>query len=389
MVTGISAFAAVQAALAEQARDRAAGAAPRPRVLDVSLMQAAAALMGFNIAEQGLLGRVPPLANVPAGTYQGSDGRWVMVALLREPEFDQMCEILDLPELATDPRFASFAARAEHRDALLPILREAFRTRPAAEWVERFQAARMLCDLVNTPLDWLADPHVQAVAPRCRWSSRGSARCPSRPCPASAPGACRRRRSASIPRRCWRSSGCSGAHPRAARCWRERRRSANAAARRSGRPPMRGRRSARRSDMPVDVKYTTAATATGGRDGRSKTEDGSLDVKLATPKDWAAAAAGQQPGAALRGRLRGLLPRRDEARRLPGRDREGAGRRQVKATVGIGPRSEGGFGLDVQLDVSLPGVPREEAQALVEKAHQVCPYSNATRNNVPVRLNVV
>ncbi|MBL6454964.1 CoA transferase [Belnapia sp. T6] len=163
MVTGISAFAAVQAALAEQARDRVAGAPPRPRVLDVSLMQAAAALMGFNIAEQGLLGRVPPLANVPAGTYQGSDGRWVMVALLRDPEFVTMCEILELPELARDPRFTTFAARAEHREALLPVLREAFTRRTAADWATRFKAARMLCDLVNTPLDWLADPHVQAV----------------------------------------------------------------------------------------------------------------------------------------------------------------------------------------------------------------------------------
>jgi lipoyl-dependent peroxiredoxin len=60
----------------------------------------------------------------------------------------------------------------------------------------------------------------------------------------------------------------------------------------------------------------------------------------------------------------------------------------VTATVGTGPRSEGGFGIDVQLDISLPGVPRDQAQALVEKAHQVCPYSNATRTNVPVRLNV-
>ena len=126
-------------------------------------MQTGAALMGFNIAEQGLLGRVPPLANVPAGTYQGSDGRWVMVALLRDPEFVTMCEILELPPLAADPRFASFPARAEHRDALLPMLREAFTRRAAADWAARFKAARMLCDLVNTPLDWLADPHVQAV----------------------------------------------------------------------------------------------------------------------------------------------------------------------------------------------------------------------------------
>ena len=61
----------------------------------------------------------------------------------------------------------------------------------------------------------------------------------------------------------------------------------------------------------------------------------------------------------------------------------------VTATVGIGPRSEGGFGLDVALAVSLPGIDKAEAQALVEKAHQVCPYSNATRNNLDVHLSVV
>jgi len=61
----------------------------------------------------------------------------------------------------------------------------------------------------------------------------------------------------------------------------------------------------------------------------------------------------------------------------------------VTSTVGIGPRAAGGFGLDVQLDISLPGLPRPEAEALVEKAHQVCPYSNATRGNVDVRLTVV
>jgi Ohr subfamily peroxiredoxin len=61
----------------------------------------------------------------------------------------------------------------------------------------------------------------------------------------------------------------------------------------------------------------------------------------------------------------------------------------VTVTVGIGPRSEGGFGLDVDLTVSLPGLERAKAERLVEKAHQVCPYSNATRGNVPVRLRVV
>jgi Ohr subfamily peroxiredoxin len=60
----------------------------------------------------------------------------------------------------------------------------------------------------------------------------------------------------------------------------------------------------------------------------------------------------------------------------------------VTATVGIGPRSEGGFGLDVALRVALPGVERSQAEALVHKAHQVCPYSHATRGNLDVRLEV-
>ena len=163
MTTGLSAMIAVQAALAGQAQDRAAGAAPRRRVLDVSLMQSATALMAFNIAEAGMLGGVPPVANTPSGTYQGSDGRWFMIAMLREPEFHQFCGIIGRPDLAEDPRFAGFAARHANREALLPAIRAAIAAEPATEWVRRCQAGRMLCDIVNTPLDWLADPHAQAV----------------------------------------------------------------------------------------------------------------------------------------------------------------------------------------------------------------------------------
>jgi Ohr subfamily peroxiredoxin len=60
----------------------------------------------------------------------------------------------------------------------------------------------------------------------------------------------------------------------------------------------------------------------------------------------------------------------------------------LTATVGIGPREEGGFSLTVALSIAVPGVPRGEAEALVAKAHQVCPYSNATRNNIDVKLTV-
>jgi osmotically inducible protein OsmC len=142
--------------------------------------------------------------------------------------------------------------------------------------------------------------------------------------------------------------------------------------------------------MPVEVKYTTTATATGGREGQAKTEDGSLEVKLATPKELGGAGGqGNNPeqlfaagyAACFLGAMKAVASKGGTAK-VP-QDAN------VRATVGIGPRSEGGFGLDIALDVSLPGVPREQAQDLVEKAHQVCPYSNATRSNVPVRLNVV
>ena len=141
--------------------------------------------------------------------------------------------------------------------------------------------------------------------------------------------------------------------------------------------------------MTVDVKYTTSATATGGRDGHAATKDGALDVKLSTPKELGGGGGpGNNPeqlfaagyAACFLGAMKFVASQGGP--KVPNDA-------SVTSTVGIGPRSEGGFGIDVALDVSLPGVDRAEAQTLVEKAHQVCPYSNATRNNVDVRLRVV
>ncbi len=138
--------------------------------------------------------------------------------------------------------------------------------------------------------------------------------------------------------------------------------------------------------MSVNVLYKTSATATGGRDGHAVTADGSLDVTLATPKELGGAGgAGNNPeqlfaagySACFIGAMKFVASQGGP--KVPSDT-------TVKATVGIGPRSEGGFGLDIELEISLPGLARAEAQALVDKAHQVCPYSNATRNNVPVRL---
>lgn len=159
VVTGISAFAAVQAALAQRQFD----AAPRRRVLDISLMAGTAALLAFPIAEAGLLGRTPAALNVPAGSYRAACGKWVMLALVREAEFVALCQTIGVPELPKDPRFESFAARDQNREALLPILREVFARETAEHWLRALHGARLMAETVNTPLDWLADRHVQAV----------------------------------------------------------------------------------------------------------------------------------------------------------------------------------------------------------------------------------
>jgi Ohr subfamily peroxiredoxin len=141
--------------------------------------------------------------------------------------------------------------------------------------------------------------------------------------------------------------------------------------------------------MTVDVKYTTAATATGGRDGHAATKDGTLDVTLATPKELG--------GAGGKGNNPEQLFAAGYSACFLGAMKFVAGQHKMKvpddttvtATIGIGPRSEGGFGITAALDVHLPGMAHDEAEKLVHEAHQVCPYSNATRNNVDVKLTVV
>lgn len=141
--------------------------------------------------------------------------------------------------------------------------------------------------------------------------------------------------------------------------------------------------------MPVTVLYTTTATATGGRDGSASTKDGAFSVKLSTPKELGGAGgAGNNPeqlfaagySACFLGAMKAVAAKGGP--KVPDAT-------NVTATVGIGPRSEGGFGLEVSLEISLPGIDHAEAEALVEKAHQVCPYSNATRGNINVGLKVV
>lgn len=140
--------------------------------------------------------------------------------------------------------------------------------------------------------------------------------------------------------------------------------------------------------MPVDVKYRTAATATGGRDGAARTEDGSFEVKLSTPKELGGAGgSGANPeqlfAAGYSACFLGALKVAGGGLKL-----KVPADTTVTATVGIGPRSEGGFGITADLTVSLPGLERADAERLVAEAHTICPYSNATRGNVDVGLSV-
>ena len=141
--------------------------------------------------------------------------------------------------------------------------------------------------------------------------------------------------------------------------------------------------------MSVNVLYTTEATATGGRDGGAKTKDGSLDVKLSTPKELGGGGgSGSNPeqlfaagySACFLGAMKAVAA---------GGGPKVPNDAHVTATIGIGPRSEGGFGITAALAIALPGMDHAEAEALVNKAHQICPYSNATRGNVDVQLTVL
>jgi len=136
------------------------------------------------------------------------------------------------------------------------------------------------------------------------------------------------------------------------------------------------------------ILYTAQATATGGRDGRAVSSDQALDVKLTTPRELGGAGGeGTNPeqlfaagySACFIGAIRFVAGKEKIA--VPADA-------SIEGNVGIGPIPTG-FGLQVELKISLPGVPREQAEALVQKAHQVCPYSNATRGNIDVTLTLV
>jgi osmotically inducible protein OsmC len=143
------------------------------------------------------------------------------------------------------------------------------------------------------------------------------------------------------------------------------------------------------SAMSIEkVLYTAQATASGGRDGRAVSSDNVLNIQLSTPRELGGAGGpGTNPeqlfaagySACFLGALKFVAGKEKVA--LPADT-------TVTGKVGIGAIPTG-FGIQAELRISAPGLPRDTVQALVEKAHIVCPYSNATRGNIDVNLVVV
>ncbi len=144
--------------------------------------------------------------------------------------------------------------------------------------------------------------------------------------------------------------------------------------------------------MAIDkALYTAAATSTGGRTGSTASSDGRIQLQLSTPKELGGdGGPGTNPeqlfasgySACFIGALKAVAARQKIT--LPAEV-------SISADVGIGPMTgkPGAFGISVKMAVSIPGLDRSAAEALVATAHEVCPYSNATRGNVDVALTVV
>jgi Ohr subfamily peroxiredoxin len=135
------------------------------------------------------------------------------------------------------------------------------------------------------------------------------------------------------------------------------------------------------------VLYTAHAHTTGGRDGRSVSDDGLLDVKLSPPKAMGGAGTATNPeqlfaagySACFMGALKHVAGMKNLS--VPADA-------SINASIDIGP-IPAGFGISARLAISLPGMDRAVAQDLVDTAHQVCPYSNATRGNIDVELTLI
>src|SRR5258707_5197069 len=156
VVTGVYAFQAVATTLFARAT------VGTGRWIDVNLCQSTAALLGHKVAEHILEGGAPRALNVPASSYQSTDG-WMMVALVNEVQYKRLCVAIERDDLASDPRFADFAGRADSVDALIPQLRGVFLTQSTDAWLARLHAADLIAERILNPGEWLRNVHVEAT----------------------------------------------------------------------------------------------------------------------------------------------------------------------------------------------------------------------------------
>jgi len=138
----------------------------------------------------------------------------------------------------------------------------------------------------------------------------------------------------------------------------------------------------------MEIIYTAIAHATGGgRDGHVRSEDDLLDLDTRPPKEMGGNGQGTNPEQLFAaGYAACFLSALNLVIKKAGLDNTDAA---VSGSVGIGSNGEGGFGLEVELHIYIPGVPAERRQELADAAHTVCPYSNATRGNIDVTLTLV
>lgn len=135
--------------------------------------------------------------------------------------------------------------------------------------------------------------------------------------------------------------------------------------------------------------YTAEALASGeGRDGNAQTSDGKLDVTLASPVELGGSGEGTNPEQLF---AAGYAACFHSALRLVGRQQKAdLTDSAVAAKIHFGALAEGsGYGLAAELEIALPAVDRQTAESLVAKAHQICPYSNATRGNITVDIKIL
>lgn len=131
--------------------------------------------------------------------------------------------------------------------------------------------------------------------------------------------------------------------------------------------------------------YTATATATSGRDGRAKSDDGLLDVAVTPPRALGGSGTGTNPEQLFAAGYAACFG--SAAMHVARAQKLTTGPIAVTAHVSLGPVGQA-FGLAVALEVSIPDLPRDKAEALVRQAHQVCPYSNATRGNIEVDVRL-